>query len=1623
MSEKKENIKEERKPKKVNKRKHRLIKLLVIFLVIFLIAEVFFYFFASSIIRKYIQKTIEKESNGLYHVDFDKFSIDLSTGTFKLKKFKFYPDTIMLNKLQISRKYKKAIYSIYFESLIIKRINIIKLVRKKKLHIKSINIEKPVIKLINKPGNIKKKTIKYDAVHNDLYPAMEPYINELYIKEIKLNNGFFDLAIEKQTYSTQMDSKISIELHKFIVNQHNHKLKDKLFYSENIKILMDKYDLKLKDNIHTIKASKIIISTHDSSLSAKYVSLKPSNIRKKWLQLVKGNLFEILIPKIEITGFDVNKAYFEKKINIKSFIFSFPDIKIALKNRKNNKEISKKRHNLDLYKLIEGKLDYIKVDTFFLRKAKLKLYNKSFKNAAQYSANEFTIKLIKFDLNKKSYSNNKKILLSDNILFRLKSMKMILADKVHKLEANYLYLSSENKLINAKNVKLIPLSNTKFRQKNKYNIQIPNLEIDGINMHKVYNDRELQIVSFKILNAKLNIISHFTKNNNNRTINKKSNDLKSLSLHYIKLLKIRNFLMYKTTINLSKYINDSTKISYKSKLSFLLTNFEINPQNNKNKKFLYADHVNLNLEDYSMDLKDNIHVLKAKSINLSTKKSLLNIENISLQAHEGRNGIDELKKNLRSDLFNFKISKLHLTGIDFYEMYFNKKLNINNINITKPNIKITKYKNLFRNDTVVVFSIIDTSLNSLEEQEKKIIATLEEVVNIINESKNKIDSTNVQIMDTLLVRNKTLDLFNNYIEVIDVKNINLTNGKIRFLLNDSLGNKILSFKNQISLSLNNFFVDIDSLDFEKPYLFPNKINLKLRNNVFELPGKLYEISVKNINLSTNKKSLTLNNIMLKNNKYFSDSMKTKSYFNIYIPKFEARNIDIDKYYYDNILNISNIELSKPSIFYITHPKIKKDSTKKIKFKLKKIKLPKFIKHLNVNNLVINNGNIGFINKLKNSEFIFSKGNFNMNIDSLRIDSNLIGENGRINDFGNIELVLKNYNLQLPDSIHTLRANKIYFSSNNSSFRFDSLRINHLPKINNSANTHKKNMLYDISLPILEINNFDYNKLLTNKDVHIKSIYTNNTKIDLEVFQKVNKKKNIPFTKINLYNKIKGKLNSICIGKVKSENTEIKFKKIDAVDSITSINLKNIDFRIDKLKIDSTKNEKLLYSDNIDIKLRQYAYNPPNSLYRFETHDIGISTKDSVLYINNISMHPNYERSEVPKIKGFQKSVLYLHGDKINIKKFDLKNLIEKKEIRAENIRLKNINLHVYKDKNYLFDSTRRPKLLNNVIFKLKNYIRIDTVLIENSFVSYEQFNRGARNTGIITFEKLNGIITNMTNDSIAKKQKEVMRMKASTYVMGKSLLSASFRFPINSENGEYVFAGSLDSMDLNYLNPIVENIAFVSVRSGIVNNLRFSALANNSFIDGKMQLNYNDLKISIKSKTDKDSTKTSSKGLVSLVANTIIRSNNPKRKNGRLREGKIYYERDTYRPIFHYWTQAVLSGLKASLGFKSKQLKERIKNLKKQGKLSRKQRKQKQKLDKKTKRKLEKEVKKENKLEVKRQKKLRKDIKKRNRKNKDDNKLNKNEQKHEDKWKKLQEDKREKDKKKKEKEFKKIKDF
>lgn len=363
-------------------------------------------------------------------------------------------------------------------------------------------------------------------------------------------------------------------------------------------------------------------------------------------------------------------------------------------------------------------------------------------------------------------------------------------------------------------------------------------------------------------------------------------------------------------------------------------------------------------------------------------------------------------------------------------------------------------------------------------------------------------------------------------------------------------------------------------------------------------------------------------------------------------------------------------------------------------------------------------------------------------------------------------------------------------------------------------------------------------------------------------------------------------------------------------------LGNINFSIDihNLILD-TLNDFNVYNhiQDLSVKIRNYKLDFADSLNRFSFDELKLSTQDESIAIQNITLTPRVDKYDYANKVGYQKGWHHLQNLDVNIEKLNMFKLLSDKVLYVQNIDVANGILDIFKDKELPIPVNQRKPMLQDAIRSIDIPISIDSVSVDNIKINFSSRLSSRMPEGSLEFYELQASVTNIVNiDSLISKNAN-LNIRASTKMMNKGLLTANFDFDMGDENNPFKFEAHLSSMPANDFNGLLEALAFVSVESGVINDLSMKAEGDNYYATGNMKFLYNDLKVSTINKKNLK-TKGMGKVMKTFFANAfVVKKNNPGFKFFP-RDGAMYYERDPQKIIIDYVTKTALSGVVSSIG-------------------------------------------------------------------------------------------------------------
>lgn len=325
----------------------------------------------------------------------------------------------------------------------------------------------------------------------------------------------------------------------------------------------------------------------------------------------------------------------------------------------------------------------------------------------------------------------------------------------------------------------------------------------------------------------------------------------------------------------------------------------------------------------------------------------------------------------------------------------------------------------------------------------------------------------------------------------------------------------------------------------------------------------------------------------------------------------------------------------------------------------------------------------------------------------------------------------------------------------------------------------------------------------------------------------------------------------------------------------------------------------------DVQVSKFSFNLPHQLYAFSVKAVRLDLNERTFEIDSLKISPTSGRRAFMKKYGRQ--IDYIAGIVPSLRIDGLSFRADPRlSILADFVTM-TFHLEVYRDKRLPFKKDHFTSLPIHYLQRLPVHLKVDTIRIADSFVSYEEFPEKGDSAGGIFFDKMNVTIARLDNDPALK---QPVTMHAFTKFMGSGDLQATFTFPGDTTK-PYKTVGSLKNFPMVKLNSMLGPAAKVRIESGTMTNLKFNFLYNPLRSDGEVELNYEDLKISSLRKNNKNEQAVSL--IKTLLLNTlIIKKDMNEDMTDDEKTGTVLFYRDQKRSIFNYWAKSLFSGIKSA---------------------------------------------------------------------------------------------------------------
>ncbi|MES2445819.1 MAG: hypothetical protein V4546_01480 [Bacteroidota bacterium] len=257
--------------------------------------------------------------------------------------------------------------------------------------------------------------------------------------------------------------------------------------------------LKSTRGLYKVEFSDLHTNLITGSATLIDINIAPDTAIYKQLiaeQKAPNNLYYIKLKKLSIKNFKPFTVYFDKKVDVKLLLFDKPDIQMVNRHFDFNDD-RPPRPRQSPYDYIKKLFKSIRVETVDFRNAKFKYINNNGAIPEIDSVNNISIKLSDWLIDSLSAEDPKRFYLLKDVAVNLNNYSFATPDSMYYLNVNQLDFKASSGRVNIKKFAMVPRhSESNFAKVNGYardrfNIQLNNINLLGINLQAYLQKREL----------------------------------------------------------------------------------------------------------------------------------------------------------------------------------------------------------------------------------------------------------------------------------------------------------------------------------------------------------------------------------------------------------------------------------------------------------------------------------------------------------------------------------------------------------------------------------------------------------------------------------------------------------------------------------------------------------------------------------------------------------------------------------------------------------------------------------------------------------------------------------------------------------------------------------------------------------------------------------------------------------------------------------------------------------------------------------------------------------------------------------------------------------------------------
>ncbi len=458
-------------------------------------------------------------------------------------------------------------------------------------------------------------------------------------------------------------------------------------------------------------------------------------------------------------------------------------------------------------------------------------------------------------------------------------------------------------------------------------------------------------------------------------------------------------------------------------------------------------------------------------------------------------------------------------------------------------------------------------------------------------------------------------------------------------------------------------------------------------------------------------------------------------------------------------------------------------------------------------------------------------------------------------------------------------------------------------------TERATIVFEGNFPAIDINGIHLVQMIFNRKVVCDQLRIESPHLTISQFH--NSKSDSAAENNVLQHMFNGNKQGIEINNVKISNAQLRYRYFDETRAgPTFYDFKNLDLEVEGIKLNKGQDDSTnrVFPNNVSLRFSDYEYHTGDSMYVMTVHRFAYSLSKKSASIDKITIRPRLSEKDYSLKLPRQKARNDITLQNIRLNGVELWPLISKGEMYVDEGEIGSGYWKIFLSRIPPLPLAQQHVVPTQRLLNISEVAYLRKLHINNFQIEYREYNTITQKIGQVKFNNINGIATNITNDSSSLKKNPHLALDLNARLMGTGDFKARFDFLLTDPTGAFTVDAHLGKMDATQLNIAFIPLNKLEIKKGIIDEIRCNGKGNESGVTGKVNFLYHDLHIAVMER-DAEADTLKRKTFTSMVANILVKNDNPKEDEAVRVADKIVLKRDPHRSFFNMLWMSLFTGI------------------------------------------------------------------------------------------------------------------